>query len=87
MKPQKKAVELIEKFEKEVYKYDLDTNDEYDMSLSHLAEKCALILVEEAIAFEKRIVKQIEDLARFAGKEFKCEGLFWEEVKQELLKP
>lgn len=87
MTPQEKAIELIEKFEKEVYKYDLDTNDKYDMSLSHLAEKCALILVEEAIEFEKRIVKEVEILAYLAGTELNCEGLFWEEVKQELLKP
>jgi hypothetical protein len=73
MTPKEKAVELIEKFEKEVYKYDLDTNDKYDMSLFHLAKQCALIAVDEILKItwvDKFLI--VED--------------YWNEVKQEIQK-
>jgi thymidine kinase len=86
MTPKEKAMELIEKFEKEVYKYDLDTNNEYDMSLFHLAKQCALIAIDEAVEYEKRIIKEIQFLSDIAGRAFRCEGLYWEQVKHEIEK-
>jgi len=44
------------------------------------------IEVDEAIEFELRIVKEVEWLSIKAEMGFKCEGLFWEEVKQEIQK-
>lgn len=71
MTPQEKAMELIEKFEKEIYKYDLDTNDKYDMSLFRLAKQCALIAVDEVLK------------TRMFGIEF---FYYWEQVKHEIEK-
>jgi hypothetical protein len=73
MTPKEKAMELIEKFEKEVYKYDLDTNNEYDMSLFHLAKQCALIAIDEILKItwvDKFLI--VED--------------YWQEVKHEIEK-
>lgn len=73
MTPKTKAKQLVKKH---LEIYDIEA----------VAIPMALIGIDEAIKFEKRIVKQIDDLARFSGREFKCEGLFWEEVKQEMNK-
>lgn len=71
MTPKKKAKDLVKKY---LEIYDIEA----------IAIPMALIGIDEAIKFEKRIVKQIDDLSRFAGRKFKCEGLFWEEVKYEM---
>jgi thymidine kinase len=71
MTPKKKAKDLVKKY-----------LDIYDVEA--IAIPMALIGIDEAIKFEKRIVKQIELLSDLAGREFKCEGLFWTEVKKEM---
>jgi hypothetical protein len=79
MTPKEKAIELVEKF--------TDIENEYnEYSDFKQAKQCALIAVDEAIEFELRIVKEVEWLSIKAEMGFKCEGLFWEEVKQEIQK-
>lgn len=78
MTPIEKAMELIEKFEKQVYKYDLDTNDKYDMSLFHLAKQCALIAVDEIIKYAQNAYHN-EDIIKGAK-------LYWNQVKHEIEK-
>ena len=77
MTPKEKAMELIEKFEKEVYKYDLDTNNEYDMSLFHLAKQCALIAVDEMLS---------NDGWSSSRNEWDIFKKYFEQVKQEIEK-
>jgi thymidine kinase len=50
------------------------------------AKQCALIAVDEAIEFEKRIIKEVQFLSDKAGHAFRCEGLYWEQVKHEIQK-
>jgi thymidine kinase len=45
---------------------------------------CALIAIDEAIEYEKRIIKEVQFLSDIAGHAFRCEGLYWEQVKQEI---
>ena len=47
---------------------------------------CALIAVDEAVEFEKRIIKEVQFLSDKAGCAFRCEGLYWEQVQQEIKK-
>ena len=47
---------------------------------------CALIAVDEAVEFEKRIIKEVQFLSDKAGHAFRCEGLYWEQVKHEIKK-
>jgi thymidine kinase len=86
MTPKEKAIELIEMYQLEVFKYDLDTNNKYDMSLTLLAKNCALIAIDEAVEYEKRIIKEVQFLSDIAGHAFRCEGLYWEQVKHEIEK-
>lgn len=71
MTPKKKAKQLIKKH-----------LDIYDLEL--VAIPMALIGVNEAIAFEKRIIKEVQFLSDKAGCAFRCEGLYWKEVKKEI---
>jgi thymidine kinase len=50
------------------------------------AKQCALIAVDEAIEFENRIIKEVQFLSDKAGHAFRCEGLYWEQVKNEIKK-
>lgn len=45
---------------------------------------CALIAVDEAVEYEKRIIKEVQFLSDKAGCAFRCEGLYWEQVKHEI---
>lgn len=47
---------------------------------------CALIAVDEAVEYEKRIIKEVQFLSDKAGCAFRCEGLYWEQVKHEIEK-
>jgi hypothetical protein len=86
MTPQEKAFEIIENYFTLVARYDFDTNDKYDEPYQEIAEICALIQVVEMIEFEKRIIKEVQFLSDAAGRAFKCEGLYWESVKNEIEK-
>jgi len=92
MTPKEKAKELIESFYKcmpfrDVKLTSCDETPELIIQMEKLsAKQCALIAVDEAIEFELRIVKEVECLSIKAEMRFKCEALFWEEVKQEIEK-
>lgn len=77
MTPKQKAEELVNKM-----KYPL--HGVY--IISHVANELALIAVDEAIEFEKRIIKEVQFLSDKAGHAFRCDGLYWELVKQEIEK-
>ena len=47
---------------------------------------CALIAIDEAVEYEKRIIKEVQFLSDKAGCAFRCEGLYWEQVKHEIQK-
>jgi len=81
MTPKEKAEELV-------LKYLRIRTDKMFNGWWHkqMAKQCALIAVDEAIEFELRIVKEVEWLSIKAEMGFKCEGLFWQEVKQEIEK-
>jgi hypothetical protein len=72
MTPKEKAKELYKKM----------LRVEYTLAAKH----CALIAVNEAIEFEKRIIKEVQFLSDKAGHAFRCEGLYWELVKKEIEK-
>ena len=71
MTPKEKAKQLIKKH--------LDIYD-----VEEIAIPMALIGINEAIAFEKRIIKEVQFLSDKAGHAFRCEGLYWKEVKKEI---
>ena len=71
MTPKKKAKQLIKKH-----------LDIYDVEA--IAIPMALIGINEAIKFEKRIIKEVQFLSDIAGHAFRCEGLYWKEVKKEI---
>jgi len=49
--------------------------------------QCALIAVDELLEYEKMLVEQIKNHVEiFKGMKFKTENLFWESVKQEIIK-
>jgi thymidine kinase len=76
MSAKEKAIELVDKMEKD-FQY---------FASREIAIKHALIAVDECIQFENKIVQEVETLAKQAKREFRCEGLFWDEVKKEIQK-
>ena len=82
MTSKEKAVELVKKFSRFACMGRFECKYERHQN----AKKIAIIAVDEAIEFELRIVKEVEWLSIKAEMGFKCEGLFWEEVKQEIQK-
>jgi thymidine kinase len=81
MTPKEKAEELVLKYLK------IKTHKMFNGWWHKItAKQCALIAVDECIQFENKIVQEVETLANEAKRQFKCEGLFWEEVKQEIEK-
>ena len=83
-----KAKELVDKFKphSHFWVHDLGRQKDYEIEQLENAKKCALIAVDEAIEFELRIVKEVEWLSIKAEMGFKCERLFWQEVKREIEK-
>ena len=81
MTAKEKAIELVKKCSR----YACMGRFECKYHRHENAKKLALILVDEAIEYELRIVEQVEYLCTLAERGFKCEGLFWEEVKREIL--
>lgn len=80
MTPKEKAQELFDK----MYMVD-DPIGNYPMCFD-TAKQCALIAIDEAVEYEKRIIKEVQFLSDIAGHAFRCEGLYWEQVKQEIEK-
>ena len=78
MTPREKAEHILDKC------YELELETVYYGVNHYLAKKFAFILIDECIQFEQRIVEQIKILTEEAKREFKCEGYFWKEVKQEI---
>lgn len=83
MTPEEKAKELISKFYVDSYMYaaagmpcDWRTRQ---------ARKYAMKCVDEMLEFEQRIIEQLDEITQNAGKQFKTESKFWNEVKQILL--
>ena len=74
MTPKEKAIELVDK----MYHYQWREKQR--------AKQCALIAVDEAVEYEKRIIKEVQFLSDIAGHAFRCEGLYWEQVKHEIKK-
>ena len=84
MTPKEKAKQLFNKFDF-IYSYDgLDIMDEEITKEDR--KQCALIAIDEAVEYEKRIIKEIQFLSDIAGHAFRCEGLYWEQVKHEIEK-
>ncbi len=81
MSPKEKAEELFLKYLK-VKTHQMFNGWWHKMT----AKQCALIAVDEAIKFEEKIVKEVELLAKEANRSFRCDGLFWQEVKKEIEK-
>lgn len=81
-----KAKELIDKMNQFAHTDDYDyeykgaTNDNYN------AIKCSLILVDEIIAFEDKIIMQLQKIVEDRNGEFTVQGRLWHEVKNELNK-
>lgn len=86
MTPKEKAKELIENYFNLVSRYEFDTNDKYEEPYQEIAKISALIQVVQMIEFEKRIIKEVQFLSDIAGHAFRCEGLYWEQVKHEIEK-
>ena len=81
MTPKEKAYELLLKYLR------IKTHKMFNGSWHKMvAKQCALIAVDEAIEFEKRIIKEVQFLSDKAGHAFRCEGLYWEQVKHEIQK-
>jgi len=82
MSPKEKAKELVEMF----MNIKQQKLSDYSIIYYPTAKQCALISVNEAIKFEIKIVKEVEFLAKEANRSFRCDGLFWQEVKKEIEK-
>jgi thymidine kinase len=78
MTPREKAEHILDKC------YELELETVYYGVNHYLAKKFAMILIDECIQFENKIVQEVETLAKEAKREFRCDGLFWNEVKNEL---
>lgn len=76
MTPKEKAKDLVQKMRVHSPVWEIEGD----------AKQCALIAVDEAIEFEKRIIKEVQFLSDIAGHAFRCEGLYWEQVKHEIEK-
>ena len=68
----------------ECYRLELETV--YYGVNNYLAKKFCAIAIEAGLEFEKKIVKDLEDLCKNSKLQFKFEGYFWNDVKQELEK-
>ena len=83
MTPKEKAFQLVNEIQVEHNKEERYYT--FHMSLES-AKRAALIAVDEAVEYEKRIIKEVQFLSDIAGHAFRCEGLYWEQVKQEIEK-
>lgn len=83
MTTKEKAKELFNKF---CYAIRTEQTDSGYFTNVLYAKQCALIAVDEAVEYEKRIIKEVQFLSDIAGHAFRCEGLYWEQVKQEIEK-
>lgn len=84
MKAKEKAEELFDKFS---FIETCDGSGIYDDELTiNDIKKATLILIDELIEFENRIIKQLDKITRDAGGQFKVEAEFWLQVKQEIEK-
>jgi hypothetical protein len=68
----------------ECYRLELETV--YYGVNNYLAKKFCDIAIEAGLEFEKKMVKDLEILCKEMNREFKFEGYFWDEVKQEIEK-
>jgi thymidine kinase len=80
MTAKEKAEDILDKC------YGVEVESVYFGVNHYLAKKFALIVVDECIQFEHKIVQEVETLAKQAKREFRCDGLFWDEVKNEIEK-
>jgi thymidine kinase len=90
MTPKEKAEELFWNYTKvhnfsAILDFDGNTHIDLEYGISKV-KQCALIAVDEAIEFENRIIKEVQFLSDKTGHAFRCEGLYWEEVKHEIEK-
>jgi hypothetical protein len=76
MIPKEKAKELVDKLK--------DIKDAY--YIDEQAKKRALILCDELLDFEDRIVEQLNRITEDARGQFNCESKYWIEVKNEIEK-
>jgi|688.fasta_scaffold164220_4 hypothetical protein len=51
-----------------------------------VAKRSAIILCDQMIEFEHRVIQQLDKITKDAGGQFKCEQMYWEDVKSEIEK-
>ena len=86
MTPKEKADELFWKYRPIIAGKQFVTGLVLMSEAKELTKQCALVAVDECIQFEHKIVQEVETLAKQAKRDFRCEGLFWDEVKNEIEK-
>jgi hypothetical protein len=76
MTPQEKALELVEKMEKD-FQY---------FASRKIAIQHALVAVDELIRFEKASINLMNDFMKVVNLGFERKGYYYEDVKQEIEK-
>jgi thymidine kinase len=79
-----KAKELINKMNEFAHTDDYDYEYKGAKDDNFNAIKCALILVDEIIAFENKIIMQLQKIVEDRNGEFTVQDRLWPEVKNEL---
>ena len=86
MTPKDKADELFWKYRPIIAGKQFVTGLVLMSEAKELTKQCALIAVDEIIQFELKIIEEVKFLSNKLGSAFRCDGLYWEEVKQEITK-
>jgi hypothetical protein len=80
MTPKQKAKDIYSKFTR------YEVNGDRYFCKGPIVKVQSLILVDAMIEFELKIIEDVKFLSNKLGSPFRCDGLFWEEVKQEIEK-